>query len=297
MHLISHLLQPRTGAYIFHARITISICSVIQFTDQSRFFQDTWKAHLVLWVIFLAEVSSVLNWAVRYYPIVRILRSEGLFKNGTLLEIGSGPVGIGLFRKAPFIGCDVSFDFEPRAPLFPLMASATELPFADHLFDVVLASDMLEHVPVPLRTKVVSEALRVSKKLAIFAFPSGEAAWNLDRDLRQSYKDAGLDVPVWLDEHMLASFPESDLFAECKGWSIEQIGNDNLEFHAWLIRKEMSRVFCRAGSACLRLAPRLVESILKRTDCAPYYRQIFVLRRQNEGVAKSAISENPESRS
>jgi hypothetical protein len=234
----------------------------------------------------------VLNWAVRYYPIVRILECEGLLRKGTLLEIGSGPIGIGLFRKVPFIGCDLSFAFEPKPPMFPIKASAAELPFGNHIFDTVLSSDVLEHVPPELRTKVVTEALRVCKRLAIFAFPCGEAAWKSDRELREAYRKSNLSVPEWLEEHMLAPFPGPEIFADIPGWSVEQIGNDNLQFHAWLMRKEMSRLFCLAGLASIRLVPWFVESTLKKTDLAPYYRQIFVLRKQNIVDSSASLNEN-----
>ncbi len=49
----------------------------------------------------------MLNWAARYFPIVRVLKQH---LNGTdsLLEIGSGSVGVGKFYPAAFVGCDVS---------------------------------------------------------------------------------------------------------------------------------------------------------------------------------------------
>src|ERR1700677_2167499 len=103
----------------------------------------------------------MLNWAARYYPIVRILKTHGLFLDASLLEIGSGPVGIGRFRKVPFVGCDLSFSFEHKWPMTPITASATRLPMKDNEFDVVLASDMLEHVPPDLRMTVIGESIRV----------------------------------------------------------------------------------------------------------------------------------------
>jgi SAM-dependent methyltransferase len=232
----------------------------------------------------------VLNWAVRYYPILRILKSEGLLREGSLLEMGSGPIGIGGFRNVPFIGCDLSFAFKPKAPMFPMRASAAELPFADEIFDVVLSSDVLEHVPPPLRAKVISEALRVSRKLVIFAFPCGQAAWESDRELMETYKRFNRKAPEWLVEHMDAPFPGPEVFGNVKGWSVEQVGNENLRFHAWLMVKEMSRSFSYVTSRCIRLAPRIVESVLKRADGAPNYRQIFILRRQSSETAQSSAA-------
>ena len=46
----------------------------------------------------------------------------------------------------------------------PITASATQLPMKDKEFDVVLASDMLEHVPPDLRETVIGECLRVAQK-------------------------------------------------------------------------------------------------------------------------------------
>jgi hypothetical protein len=138
-----------------------------------------------------------------------------------------------------------------------------------------------------MRAKVIDEALRVSKKLVIFGFPCGEAAWHADRALRDTYRKSNIEVPRWLDEHMLAPFPGPEAFASIAGWTLEQVGNDNLQFHAWLMRKEMSRLFNYAGAACLRLAPRLVESAMRRVDRAPYYRQIFILRRRSDDEAKA----------
>ncbi|HEV2273271.1 MAG TPA: class I SAM-dependent methyltransferase [Acidobacteriaceae bacterium] len=231
----------------------------------------------------------VLNWAVRYYPILQILKSEGLLADGSLLEIGSGPIGIGGFRDVPFIGCDLSFATKPKPPMFPIKASAADLPFSDRTFDVVLSSDVLEHVPPPLRSKVISEALRVAEKLVIFGFPCGDAAWESDRELLEVYRKSNRPAPEWLTEHMDARFPGPELFSGLEGWEVEQLGNDNLQFHAWLMRREMSGLFCRASKIPMRLAPAIVETALRRTDRAPYYRQMFILRRRSAASPKHSV--------
>jgi hypothetical protein len=222
----------------------------------------------------------MLNWAVRYYPILDILKTEGLLEDGSLLEIGSGPIGIGGFRKVPFVGCDLSFAFKPKPPMFAIKASAANLPFADRIFDVVIASDVLEHVPPALRSTVISEAMRVADKLVIFAFPSGDAAWQSDRDLLETYKEINRPAPEWLTEHMEAPFPGPEFFVNLRGWNVEQFGNDGLQFHSWLMRREMSSLFGYASKAMMQLAPGMTRSVLRKADKTPYYRQVFVLRRQ-----------------
>jgi Methyltransferase domain len=222
---------------------------------------------------------GMLNWAARYYPILRALKEHGLLQEGSILEIGSGPAGLGEFRKVPFVGCDLSFERAPVPPMIPLVASATDLPFADRSFDAVIASDVLEHVSSELRTTVIAETLRVASRLVIFGFPCGEPAYEVDKALRQTYLAKHRVVPVWLEEHMIAPFPESSLFRDLPGWKLVQFGNEHVAFHSWMMRQEMRGFFVRATNALRKLAPAVLEHLLRRADRPPYYRQIFVLSR------------------
>jgi hypothetical protein len=224
----------------------------------------------------------MLNWAARYYPIVRTLKANNLFHEGSLLEIGSGAIGIGRFRKVPFVGCDLSFAEPPVWPMTPMTASAAQLPIKDGQFDVVVASDVLEHVPPELRPAVIGEALRVARKLVIFGFPSGRPAWESDRDLYNTYVNAGQTPPGWLAEHMEAPFPDTELFQAVDGWQIQWAGNENLQFHSWLMTREMSFRFVRASVAAMRVAPFLLELLLRRADRPPCYRQIVTLSRLHQ---------------
>jgi hypothetical protein len=219
----------------------------------------------------------LLNWAARYYPILRVLNQHNLYSSGSVLEIGSGPAGLGTFRKVPFTGCDLSFSSTPKWPMTPVVASAADLPFSDGSFDAVVASDVLEHIPPDLRATVICEALRVARRLVIFGFPCGTAAHNADRALREIYVAKHLEVPTWLEEHMLAPFPEPDLFSSFPGWNVSQFGNESIRFHSWMMRQELRRPFVYASIAVIRFSPRLLEALLRRADSSLCYRQIFVL--------------------
>ena len=223
----------------------------------------------------------MLNWAARYYPIVRVLKAHGLFKDASLLEIGSGATGIGRFRKVPFVGCDLAFAHTPVWPMSAVAASAAQLPMKDKQFDVVLASDVLEHVPPHLRQTVIKESMRVARKLVIFGFPCGPLAWESDKALFNIYINANREPPAWLAEHMDAPFPGDELFQHLDGWNIQRFGNESLRFHSWLMQKEMSYRFVQASMAAMRLLPIFLEWMLRRADRAPFYRQIFVLSRNN----------------
>jgi hypothetical protein len=235
----------------------------------------------------------MLNWAARYYPIIRTLKTHGLFESASLLEIGSGPIGIGRFRKVPFVGCDISFPIPAEWPMTPVVASAANLPMKDHEFDVVVGSDVLEHVPPSLRESVIRESLRVARKLVIFGFPCGQPAWESDKALLKTYGKAKIPVPEWLTEHMETTFPGTELLGTRDGWHVQQFGNESLRFHSWMMRNEMSAKFVRACSIAMRTAPSVVEALLRMADRPPCYRQIFVLTRQGTDNGLQTVERAP----
>jgi SAM-dependent methyltransferase len=221
----------------------------------------------------------MLNWAARYFPILRVLKQQ-LAETDSLLEVGSGPVGIGKFYHARFVGCDISFPSRPKAPMTPVIASAATLPFGDGSFDAVVASDVLEHVPPDQRVVVIREALRVARKVAVFAFPSGSTAYESDRRLAESYDRARQDRPVWLEEHMqYQPFPTEELFEELPhDWRVGSFDNENAAFHNWVMRQEMHRLGIYFFMFLLAVLPRVMESLLRRADREPYYRKIVVVQ-------------------
>jgi ubiquinone/menaquinone biosynthesis C-methylase UbiE len=187
---------------------------------------------------------------------------------------------LGKFYNRTFVGCDVNFPTPPKAPMLPVIADATALPFSSRSFDAVIVSDVLEHIPPSKRTAVMFEALRVARSVAIFAFPSGTQAFECDRRLSYDYDKAYVGVPPWLQEHMLYSFPKEDLFEEMKSkWSIKSFGNESVKFHYWLMRKEMSRLWSYFFAVLLTIVPRFVEFVLRQADREPFYRRIIVMER------------------
>jgi hypothetical protein len=222
----------------------------------------------------------MLNWAARYYPILRELKQR-LAETDSLLEIGSGPAGISKFYKSRFVGCDISFPARPQFPMVPVVATAAALPFGDRSFDAVVASDVLEHVPPVQRMVVVREALRVARKVAVFAFPSGNPAAEYDRKLAETYDRCKEERPVWLQEHMqYQPFPSIDLFAELSSeWRITSFDNENVVFHNWVMRREMRKIWRYCFLILLTAVPRLMEHLLRRADRQPYYRKIVVVQR------------------
>src|SRR5260370_31742777 len=92
----------------------------------------------------------LLDRAARYFPIRRLLR-EHTSPGDRLLEVGSGPFGIGWFHRRAFVGCDVGFEIPPTPPLLPVIAHAGRPPFRGASFHAVVLSDVLGHVHPPAR--------------------------------------------------------------------------------------------------------------------------------------------------
>jgi len=226
----------------------------------------------------------LLNWAVRYFPIVRVLKRH-VRNEDRILEIGSGSFGLARFYPGPVVGCDLIFPSLPQSNLLPVRCTGTQLPFVDSCFQAVVVSDVLEHVPPDERLGVIREALRVSCKLAVFGFPYGKRAHVLDEHFLEFHRRIAVPPPRWLEEHMLFPFPEEELFRGLNdGWKVEAFGNEHLGFHDWVNRREISRVWSLFFCGCLRIAPSVVEALLRLADRPPFYRMIFVVTRtSNQG--------------
>lgn len=226
----------------------------------------------------------MLNRAARFFPILRELRTL-LPEGGTLVEVGSGSIGLGEFWDGTFIGCDTTFTSRPSPNMRAVRCSGHQLPFEDASIDAVVVSDVLEHVPPDLRKQVIAEVLRVTRRVAVFGYPCGPAAFAVDQKLYREYRDRGVQPPVWLEEHMLHPFPEEDLLQQVPpAWQKRVIPNDHLHFHYWMMKKEMFRAWNSVFRLALRVVPAFVERFLERTNREPSYRKIFVLTRDSEAT-------------
>lgn len=244
----------------------------------------------------------MLTHFLRYEPVVDLIARSGA--PGTLLEVGSGSRGIVPYLAAGWAvtSCDMSFDDygwdqaaqESEMGAKRVTGSVLDLPFEDRSFDVVVASDLLEHLSADERVRALSELARVSRRLCIVGCPCGRAALKTDAELHSAFTRRGARVPPWLDEHLVNGFPEPGQLHDTLAayGDVEMVRNTNVTARLWLARAEMHGPGKRCSGALFRrLAPavhargwrrqraRVLGKLVRGLDTAPVYRQFAVLRR------------------
>jgi SAM-dependent methyltransferase len=240
--------------------------------------------------------SRQINHLVRFDPLLKLIGETA--DGGTLLDVGSGSQGITSLLGPGWHTTMVDADFEDygaapsRAAVSArsVVGDVRALPFSDHAFDIVIASDLLEHVAPPDRAQAVGEICRVASKRAIIACPAGDAALEADRRLAGYLRAGRRDIPPWLTEHLDNGFPERaqiEAAARPHG-AVRLLDNENVSAHVRLVRAELRplpavvlRLLCRPLELMLvsrrgrtvTLARGILRAI-RGGDRAPVYRTV-----------------------
>jgi len=225
--------------------------------------------------------------ALRYLPVVRLVRRHG-GPGSSILELGSGDLGLSLFLDRVVVGYDTSFGDRDLGLLRQVKARAgcAALPFSDREFDFVLSIDMIEHVPPKDRGPAIREILRVAQSWAVITFPCGESSMEYDSRLYELLKSRfGLEYR-WLKEHLLLGLPDSSeiedeirrAIGNGNGWDLTIENNLNVGVWFWIWNFQMSRskVWRSVKNKLLWL---LIPYFSRRNE-APAYRKVFILHRK-----------------
>ncbi|MCK4492003.1 MAG: class I SAM-dependent methyltransferase [Candidatus Altiarchaeales archaeon] len=139
----------------------------------------------------------------------RKVLERGRVKNKTLLDVGAGPLGIIAARD---FGCRVTSIDLSKEKLKEVneeavedgikgirfkLGDATDLPYSDNSFDVVVSYGTLHHIYLDKRKEFVHEVHRVAKEKLIIAEYTKTAFDLVHPD--GEYKPVGLD---WLEEEL-----------------------------------------------------------------------------------------------
>lgn len=255
------------------------------------------KEFLRAWLVRLFH-SAQAEFKIRYVPVIRELRRRGDCY-ATILEVGSGTMGLSRYTTKPITGVDLATT-GPRLPNMTLLqADATALPFADKSFDLVVSMDMLEHMPAEARPKAIAQLLRVAGKKIFLAFPSGAAARKAEAGVYgkfqariASWKGTPEALKVYrtrywyLEEHAHFGLPERPEVEACleacaaraAGWRWTVISNESV----WVWRGAVTRTLY--GNyfrwALMTLLYCLFFPLVARLTWPAPYRAMFILERE-----------------
>lgn len=208
--------------------------------------------------------------AVRYLPVVREIKSLG---EVTVLEVGSGGLGIAPYLGRPVTGLDVKFDPPFHPFLKRVEGKSTKMPFADKSFDVVIGIDVLEHMDKSDREKTIAEMKRVARKRVIVAVPVGNLAQRQDQQLSYEYqKIKGKKFPFLMD-HEKYGLPERKEIKKLLGENVREEENESLALRKFLMRGWMAETFLAKLFYWKILL--LFIWLFKFFERPPYYRVIF----------------------
>jgi SAM-dependent methyltransferase len=111
------------------------------------------------WISLWHQIDEILKWSPK-----------------CVLEIGTGSGVLGAVLKHLGIGY-FSVDIDPA--LTPdILASVTEIPFADHTVDIVCCFEVLEHIPFERFSTAIAELGRVARQAVIVSLPDAKVVWS-----------------------------------------------------------------------------------------------------------------------
>ena len=220
--------------------------------------------------------------AIRYLPIVSAIKQ---LKTTTILEVGSGGLGIGPYLKKPFVGLDIDFSPPLSTHLTPIIGSATHPPFKPNSFQAVICSDTLEHIPPSKRQQVISDLISMATKLVIISVPVGLKAQDQDRQLDQIYFKKHHTHHPFFTDHLQYGLPtQTSIIAAIdqaradkdKITQIEILPNLNLSLRFFLMKGWIS--INPITNLIHRKILLFFLPILRLFNHPPVYRQLFIVK-------------------
>lgn len=128
---------------------------------------------------------------------------------------GTGWSTIGMRAGRRVVTLDSSAESLAHAIGETVQASVDDLPFADRAFDMVLSSQVLEHLPDDVLQKAAAEMMRVAKDYLLVSAPYREA-------LETRFVRCGACGWAFHPDYHCRAFAERDLAALFPGWAMAE---------------------------------------------------------------------------
>ena len=169
-------------------------------------------------------------------------------------------------------------------------------------FDIVIALDVLEHIPITLRSSFLSELDRVAKDMLILAGPfNEEGVQEAEIRVNNVYKAKFNKNYKWLEEHISNGLPSLKTTINY----LEFISSKQVQTfkHGSLLlwEKLISEYLCISDKSALLELREIVNYIYNKSYCSQdfrtknAYRDFLVLSDNNKFLSKLVQIENQES--
>ncbi len=121
-----------------------------------------------------------------------------------------------------------------------VQGDALAMPFADKSYDIVITSDVLEHIPKDNRAKFLKEISRVTKDLAVVAAPFNlKGVREAEISANNFYKNIRQEDHRWLAEHLLDELPslnQTNVILENQGMETGHFSHTSLYYWQLITR-------------------------------------------------------------
>lgn len=215
---------------------------------------------------------------LRYGKVGRLL---GPHPDGTILDVGAGPQGLGACLPYRFVGVDVWYPSRPSPRSRPSrpVAQLCRLPMPASI--MYCAWKCSKHVPPQDREAVVRELVRVARKRIVISHPYGKWTRLADHLLYWVYgslKFLRIERPWWLVEHLQNPYPDPRVYLKnaAPGYPFQFKGQENVFLYLITVFFGNLKAVARRTNALYQKHPALVDRIV-RLHHFPPYRQAYVI--------------------
>lgn len=239
----------------------------------------------------------------RFFVITRLI--EEIYKNKNkklkILDVG----GCSPYLNECLIASGINFDLTiidilPKPDGLDvdyIQEDITKSIIDDGTFDVVLSTDVLEHIPKDLKDSFITSSIRLSKGLVIIAAPFDtegvDEAEHIVNDFNKKLFGLGQD---WLEEHFLYTKPSvAQTKKVLEGSKLPYINFGVNNLYSWILSTHTNLIRAKTGLGAKDLENintlynKGLASSIEFTE--PTYRQFFVLFKE-PSLQKSRLLES-----